>query len=112
MQRKKREVVTRRLFSPAQFTGIQQAPCRGRPRYHYKCNTFISGLLLLTLKLNQVAPLPTPSPHQIALHVTSMVDPVFMAVVMISLFFLYIARLLTRSLVGLTSHHPARMSYA
>ena len=68
------------LFSPTQFNGIQQAPCHGRPHYHYKCNTFISSLLLLILKLNQVAPLPTPSPHQIALHVASMVDPAFMAV--------------------------------
>ena len=69
-----------RLFSPAQFNGIQQAPCRGRPHYHYKRNTFVSGLLLLTLKLNQVAPLPIPSPHKIALHVASMVDLAFMAV--------------------------------
>jgi ribosomal protein L21E len=67
------------LFSADQFTGIPQAPCCGCPRYHYKCNTFVSGLLLLTLKLNQVVPLPTPSPHQITLHVASMVDPVFMA---------------------------------
>jgi hypothetical protein len=49
------------------------------PRYHYKRNTFVSGLLLLTLKLNQVVPLPTPSPHQITLHIASMVDPAFMA---------------------------------
>ena len=74
------DVKARHLFSPAQFNGIQQAPCRGHPRYHYKRNTFVSGLLLLTLKLNQVAPLPTPSPHQIALHVALMVDPAFMAV--------------------------------
>ena len=32
--------------------------------------------------------------------------------VTISLFFLYIAHLLTRSPVGLTSHHPPRMPYA
>lgn len=72
------DVNARRLFSPDQFGGIPQAPCRGRPQYHYKRNTFVSGLHLLALKLNQVAPLPTPSPHQIALHVASMVDPAFM----------------------------------
>ena len=32
--------------------------------------------------------------------------------VTISLFFLYIARLVTCSLAGLTSHHPSRMPYA
>ena len=68
------------LFSLTQFNGIQRAPCCGHPRYHYKRNTFISSLLLLILKLNQVALLPTPFPHQIILHVTSMVDLAFMAV--------------------------------
>jgi ribosomal protein L21E len=68
-----------RLFSPDQFKGQQQAPYRGWSYYLHKRKTFVSGLLLLTLKLNQVAPLPTPSPHQISFHVALMVDLPFMA---------------------------------
>ncbi|KAI9571089.1 WD40-repeat-containing domain protein [Boletus coccyginus] len=68
----------RRLFSPNQFRGKQLVPYHGWSHYEYKKETYISGLLLISLRLNQVAPLPTPTPHQIALHVASMVSPAFM----------------------------------
>ena len=67
-----------RLFIQDQFQGIPQAPYWGWACFLFQWKTFVSGLLLLTLKLNQVAHLPTPTPSQISLHVTSVVDPPFM----------------------------------
>ncbi|KIJ09726.1 hypothetical protein PAXINDRAFT_17203 [Paxillus involutus ATCC 200175] len=67
------------LFKPELHGGAVQPSIRGMACYSYKRHTYISGLLLLQLTKTQVEPVLTPSPHQIALHVGSMVDPAFMA---------------------------------
>jgi ribosomal protein L21E len=67
-----------RLFLPGPHKGTRQPPHRGRTCYEYKGDTYVSGLLLISLKISEVQPLAIPSPHQIALHVQSGVDPVFM----------------------------------
>lgn len=75
-----RDTKARCLLSPVVCTGKPQAlvPLRGNPRHRYRNKTFVSGLLLMTLKLNQVIPVANPSPYQIALHVASTVDHSFM----------------------------------
>jgi hypothetical protein len=68
----------RRLFSPDEHAGHPCPPYHGNSCYQYNQNIFVCGLLLLKLKINQVDHALPPSPHQIALHVTSMVNPPFM----------------------------------
>lgn len=70
----------RRLFSSEVHHGVSRSPYRGLPRYQHFDNIFVSGLLLLKLKPNQFKHVITPSPHQIALHVASSVDPSFMKI--------------------------------
>ncbi|KIK76290.1 hypothetical protein PAXRUDRAFT_18321 [Paxillus rubicundulus Ve08.2h10] len=68
------------LFKPKLYGGAVQPSICGMACYSYKRHTYISSLLLLQLTKTQVEPVLTPSPHQIALHVGSMVDPAFMAI--------------------------------
>ncbi|KIK79220.1 hypothetical protein PAXRUDRAFT_16447 [Paxillus rubicundulus Ve08.2h10] len=68
------------LFKPELYGGAIQPSICGMACYSYKRHMYISGLLLLQLTKTQVEPVLTPSPHQIALHVGSMVDPAFMVI--------------------------------
>ncbi|KAH0826466.1 hypothetical protein J3R83DRAFT_5467 [Lanmaoa asiatica] len=68
----------RRLFSPEEHRACPQPPHYGLLCYLRKEQTFIAGLLLMKMKINQVTQVTTPSPQQIALYVTSMVNPPFM----------------------------------
>ncbi|KIK76085.1 hypothetical protein PAXRUDRAFT_18458 [Paxillus rubicundulus Ve08.2h10] len=67
------------LFKPELYRGAIQPSICGMACYIHKHHTYISSLLLQLTK-TQVEPVLTPSPHQIALHVGSMVDPAFMAI--------------------------------
>ncbi|KAF9231261.1 hypothetical protein BU15DRAFT_68481 [Melanogaster broomeanus] len=69
---------TRRLFLPCLYEATSHPPLHGRARHKYKGDSFVAGLLLLKRKKTKVWPLAIPSPYQIALHVESMVNPVFM----------------------------------
>ncbi|KAF8833248.1 hypothetical protein BDN67DRAFT_1017772 [Paxillus ammoniavirescens] len=66
------------LFLPDLYAGTSQPPLRGRTCHKYKGHLFVAGLLLLKLKRSDARPFSTPSPHQIALHVESAVNPAFL----------------------------------
>ncbi|KIJ09590.1 hypothetical protein PAXINDRAFT_157857 [Paxillus involutus ATCC 200175] len=66
------------LFLPDLYSGTSQPPLRGRACHKYKGHIFVAGLLLLKLKRSDVRPSSTPSPHQIALHMESAVNPAFL----------------------------------
>ncbi|KAF8833008.1 hypothetical protein BDN67DRAFT_986311, partial [Paxillus ammoniavirescens] len=66
------------LFLPDLYAGTSQPPLRGRACHKYKGHLFVAGLLLLKLKRSDARPFSTPLPHQIALHVESAVNPVFL----------------------------------
>ncbi|KAG6370385.1 hypothetical protein JVT61DRAFT_12106 [Boletus reticuloceps] len=68
----------RRLFSPEEHRACPQPPRYGLLCYLHKEQTFIAGLLLMKVKINQVTQVTTPSPQQISPYVTSMVNPPFM----------------------------------
>lgn len=68
----------RRLFSQENYKGIGSTRMHGHPTFVFQNRRYIAGLLLLQLPATQVRELPTPSPHQISLHVHSGIAPAFM----------------------------------
>lgn len=72
------DIRARRLFSPESYGGVQHTSVQGLPTYKFKQHRYVVGLLLLQLPEKQVRPCPTPSPHQISLHLESKIAPSFM----------------------------------
>ncbi|KAG6381505.1 hypothetical protein JVT61DRAFT_88 [Boletus reticuloceps] len=68
----------RRLFFPQKYGGTQRAPVRGYNTYNFQRHRYVAGLMVMQLSDTQVRPYPNPSPHQIALHLESGINPSFM----------------------------------
>ena len=67
-----------RLFSQENYKGVGSTSMYRHLTFIFQRHRYIAGLLLLQVPETQVHVLPTPSPHQISLHLQSGIDPAFM----------------------------------
>lgn len=67
----------RRLFSPENYAGTRSASLQGHPTFRFRGHRYVAGLLLIQLPETQVRPFPTPTPHQMELHVKAQINPRF-----------------------------------
>ena len=65
------------LFSPESYTGTRSASLQGHPTFKFQGHRYVAGLLLIQLPEKQVRPFPTPSPHQMELHIKAQINPWF-----------------------------------
>ena len=67
-----------RLFFPESYMGTRSASLQGHPTFKFQGHRYVAGLLLIQLPEKQVCPFPTPSPHQMELHVKAQINPRFL----------------------------------
>ena len=68
-----------RLFFPESYMGTRSASLQGHPTFKFQGHRYVAGLLCTysATRETQVRPFPTPSPHQMELHVKAQINPQF-----------------------------------